>query len=62
MTISSYTRVMQVGSMTLRMAGNMADRDFIARFREGDREAFADLYRVHHTNVLRFALTRSKGI
>jgi RNA polymerase sigma-70 factor (ECF subfamily) len=47
---------MQVGSMTLSMAGNMADRDFIARFREGDREAFADLYRAHHTNVFRFAL------
>ena len=32
------------------------DRDLIERFRAGDRDAFAALYRAHHPAVFRFAL------
>ncbi|HUI57014.1 MAG TPA: RNA polymerase sigma factor [Bryobacteraceae bacterium] len=32
------------------------DRDLIERFRAGDRDAFATLYRAHHPAVFRFAL------
>lgn len=31
-------------------------RDMLARFREGDREAFTSIYRAHHPAVFRFAL------
>ena len=33
-----------------------SDRDLVERFRGGDREAFATLYRVHFPTVFRFAL------
>jgi RNA polymerase sigma-70 factor (ECF subfamily) len=33
-----------------------ADRDLVERFRGGDREAFAELYRLHFPAVFRFAL------
>jgi RNA polymerase sigma-70 factor (ECF subfamily) len=32
------------------------DRDLVERFRGGDREAFAELYRTHFPSVFRFAL------
>ena len=32
-----------------------ADAQLMERFRQGDREAFAELYRVHHAAVFRFA-------
>src|SRR4051812_30593203 len=37
-------------------AGSSADRDLVERFRQGDRNAFTELYRVHHPGVFRFAL------
>ena len=33
-----------------------SDRELVDRFRNGDREAFAILYRTHHPAVFRFAL------
>jgi hypothetical protein len=33
-----------------------ADRDLVARFCEGDREAFAEIYRINHPGIFRFAL------
>ncbi len=36
--------------------GMNVDCDLVARFRDGDREAFADLYRINHPAVFRFAL------
>lgn len=33
-----------------------SDRDLIRRFRDGDRDAFAVIYRLHHAAVFRFAL------
>jgi RNA polymerase sigma-70 factor (ECF subfamily) len=35
---------------------NCADLDLVERFGKGDRDAFAELYRVHHPGVFRFAL------
>jgi RNA polymerase sigma-70 factor (ECF subfamily) len=32
------------------------DRDLIRRFREGDRDALAEIYRAHHESVFRFVL------
>lgn len=32
------------------------DRDLLRRFRAGDREAFAEIYRAHHRPVFRFLL------
>jgi RNA polymerase sigma-70 factor (ECF subfamily) len=32
------------------------DRDLLRRFRAGDRDAFTEIYRVHHKPVFRFAL------
>jgi DNA-directed RNA polymerase specialized sigma24 family protein len=37
-------------------AGRNAGHDLLERFREGDREAFAELYRINHPSVFRFAL------
>ena len=36
--------------------GKNTDLDLVERFRQGDRDAFAELYRVHHPGVFRFAL------
>jgi RNA polymerase sigma-70 factor (ECF subfamily) len=35
--------------------GTRSDRDLVERFRDGDREAFQELYRAHFPAVLRFA-------
>jgi RNA polymerase sigma-70 factor (ECF subfamily) len=46
---------------TIRVAGRMPefertrDRDLLKRFHAGDRDAFAEIYRVHHMPVFRFA-------
>jgi len=46
----------------IRVAGIMPesertrDRDLLQRFRAGDRDAFTEIYRVHHKPVFRFAL------
>ncbi len=32
-----------------------ADASLMERFRDGDREAFAELYRAHHAAIFRFA-------
>jgi RNA polymerase sigma-70 factor, ECF subfamily len=37
-------------------SGPLPDRELVDRFRNGDRDAFAALYRTHHPAVFRFAL------
>jgi RNA polymerase sigma-70 factor (ECF subfamily) len=39
----------------MRDAANDPDRDLMRRTAQGDREAFATLYRLHHASVYRFA-------
>jgi len=51
-----------MGADAIRVAGIMPesertrDRDLLQRFRAGDRDAFTEIYRVHHKPVFRFAL------
>jgi len=52
-----------MSASAIRVAGKMPeferirDRDLLKRFHAGDREAFTEIYRMHHKPVLRFAST-----
>ena len=35
---------------------NGSERELVERFRDGDRDAFSALYKIHHAGVFRFAL------
>jgi RNA polymerase sigma-70 factor, ECF subfamily len=46
----------QVAQMSGSTSAGRRDRDLLQRFRAGDREAFAEIYRSHRRAVYRFAL------